>query len=94
MGVALRMGTAAFLSPNTGAISGTLTGASGSAAPVHRVVVAEAHSYAVHGHAYTDLSGHYSIAHLNKALRYHVIFEDYDGGVQYDHLILSRVSPG
>lgn len=94
MGVALRMGTTAFRSPHVGVISGTLTGVSGTPSALNRVVVVEAHSYVAHGHAYADASGNYAVTHLNKALRYNVVFEDYDGGTQYNHLIHSRVAPG
>lgn len=94
MAAALRHERMTFASANAGVISGAVTSATGAPAVGHRVTAIEAHSYVIHGRAETDASGAYSIAHLNKAVRYHVIFEDYDGGTQYDHLIRSRVVPG
>lgn len=83
-----------FSSVNSGVISGTVTSASGGPASGCRVTAVEPQSYIIHGRTETGANGTYSISHLNKALRYHVIFEDYDGGTQYDFLIRSRVVPG
>lgn len=94
MGVGIAYSSVLPQSTRTGVISGTVTAASGTPAVGHRVIAVVPHSYALHARTETGAAGAYTLPHLDKSSRYHVIFEDYDGGTQYDYLIHSNVTPG
>lgn len=94
MGIGLTYAPPAPQSFRGGVISGQLTGADGAPAAACRVVAVIQQSYALHARTETAANGSYTLAHLDKSSKYHVIFEDYDGGTQYDFLIHSNVTPG